>query len=63
MTRRRVPALFTFIPEARHIIDTRKLLTHEYLKVSDRLAWGAIEFDLPVLTDHYLYWLQELNPA
>lgn len=60
---RRTPGLFAFIPEARKINEFRNLLTHEYLKVSDRLAWGAIEFDLPVLKDHYHYWLQELNPT
>ena len=40
------------IPEGRHIIDFRNLLTHEYLNVSDTVVWGAIQTDLPVLIKH-----------
>ena len=48
----RNPELFAAIPEGRQIIDFRNLLTHEYLKVSDRVVWGAIQTDLPVLVEH-----------
>ena len=60
---RRWPALFASIPEGRQIIDFRNLLTHEYLNVSDRLVWGAIQVDLPALKAHCLVLLQELNPG
>ncbi|MCP9825740.1 DUF86 domain-containing protein [Synechococcus sp. EJ6-Ellesmere] len=60
---RRSPALFASIPEGRQIIDFRNLLTHEYLNVSDRLVWGAIQVDLPSLKDHCRALLQELNPS
>ncbi len=56
-------ALFASIPEGRQIIDFRNLLTHEYLNVSDRLVWGAIQVDLPSLKDHCRALLQELNPS
>lgn len=56
------PALFASIPEGRQIIDFRNLLTHEYLNVSDRLVWGAIQVDLPSLKAHCRDLLQELNP-
>lgn len=36
----RDPELFAAIPEGRQIIDFRNLLTHEYLKVSDRVVLG-----------------------
>lgn len=48
----RDPALFAAIPEGRQIIDFRNLLTHEYLNVSDRVVWGAIQADLPLLVEH-----------
>lgn len=52
MIAQRDPELFAAIPEGRQIIDFRNLLTHEYLKVSDRLVWGAIQAELPVLVKH-----------
>ena len=45
----RDPELFAAIPEGRQIIDFRNLLTHEDLKVSDRVVWGAIQTDPPEL--------------
>ena len=60
---RRWPALFASIPEGRQIIDFRNLLTHEYLNVSDRLVWGAIQVDLHTLKAHCQVLLQELNPG
>ena len=60
---RRWPDLFASIPEGRQIIDFRNLLTHEYLNVSDRLVWGAIQVDLPTLKAHCRVLLQELNPG
>ena len=48
----RDPQLFAAIPEGRQIIDFRNILTHEYLKVSDRVVLGAIQTDLPVLVEH-----------
>jgi uncharacterized protein with HEPN domain len=60
---RRWPSLFDSIPEGRQIIDFRNLLTHEYLNVSDRLVWGAIQVDLPTLKAHCRVLLQELNPG
>ena len=48
----REPQLFAAIPEGRQFIDFRNLLTHEYLNVSDRVVWGAIQVDLPVLVEH-----------
>lgn len=60
---RRWPDLFASIPEGRQIIDFRNLLTHEYLNVSDRLVWGAIQVDLPTLKAHCRVLLQGLNPG
>lgn len=47
----RDPQLFARIPEGRQIIDFRNLLTHEYVNVSDRVVWGAIKTDLPLLVE------------
>lgn len=55
---RRAPEQFAAIPEARQIIDFRNLLTHEYLNISDRVVWGAIQTDLPVLVQHCEQLLQ-----
>jgi uncharacterized protein with HEPN domain len=57
----RAPELFERIPEGRQIIDFRNLLTHEYLNVSDRIVWGAIQTDLPLLVQHCAQELQQLN--
>jgi uncharacterized protein with HEPN domain len=57
----RAPELFERIPEGRQIIDFRNLLTHEYLNVSDRIVWGAIQTDLPLLVQHCAQALQQLN--
>ena len=56
----RDPQLFAAIPEGRQIIDFRNLLTHEYLNVSDRVVWGAIQVDLPVLVEHCRQLLEQL---
>lgn len=57
----RDPELFAAIPEGRQIIDFRNLLTHEYLKVSDRVVWGAIQAELPVLVKHCSQLLERLS--
>jgi uncharacterized protein with HEPN domain len=57
----RDPELFAAIPEGRQIIDFRNLLTHEYLKVSDRVVWGAIQADLPELVKHCSQLLDRLS--
>jgi uncharacterized protein with HEPN domain len=57
----RAPELFERIPEGRQIIDFRNLLTHEYLSVSDRIVWGAIQTDLPLLVQHCAQLLHQLN--
>jgi len=57
----RNPHLFEAIPEGRQIIDFRNLLTHEYLNVSNRVVWGAIQVDLPVLVDHCRQLVDELK--
>ena len=57
----RNPRLFAAIPEGRRIIDFRNLLTHEYLNVSNRIVWGAIQTYLPVLVQHCTQLLSELN--
>lgn len=59
----RDPELFAAIPEGRQIIDFRNLLTHEYLKVSDRVVWGAIQTDLPELVSHCTQLLSRLSPG
>ena len=46
------PAMFTAIPEGRQIIDFRNLLSHEYLRINNRVVWGAIQSDLPLLEQH-----------
>ena len=53
--------LFNRIPEARQIIDFRNLLTHDYSSVSDRIVWGCIQKDLPLLGEHCAHELQDLN--
>ena len=55
------PELFNRIPEARQIIDFRNLLTHEYPNISDRIVWGAIQTDLPLLANHCIHELNQLN--
>jgi uncharacterized protein with HEPN domain len=55
------PDLFKRIPEARQIIDFRNLLTHEYPNISAPIVWGCIQADLPLLTDHCLHELNQLN--
>jgi uncharacterized protein with HEPN domain len=57
----RAPQLFAAIPEGRQIIDFRNLLTHEYLNVSNRVVWGAIQVDLPVLVKHCRQLLEQLQ--
>ena len=57
----RDPQLFAAIPEGRQIIDFRNLLTHQYLKVSDPVVWGAIQTDLPVLIVHCRQLLNQLE--
>ena len=57
----REPQLFAAIPEGRQIIDFRNLLTHEYLNVSNRVVWGAIQVDLPVLVKHCRQLLDQLQ--
>ena len=58
---KRAPEVFAAIPEARQIIDFRNLLTHEYIKVSDRIVWGAIQTDLPKLMTHCRTLITELG--
>jgi len=58
---KRAPEVFAAIPEARQIIDFRNLLTHEYIKVSDRMVWGAIQTDLPKLMAHCRTLITELG--
>ena len=55
----RDPQLFAVIPEGRQIIDFRNLLTHEYVNV--QVVWGAIQTDLPVLTDHCTQLFSQLD--
>ena len=57
----REPQLFAAIPEGHQIIDFRNLLTHEYLNVSNRVVWGAIQVDLPVLVKHCRQLLEQLQ--
>jgi uncharacterized protein with HEPN domain len=57
----REPQLFAAIPGGRQIIDFRNLLTHEYLNVSNRVVWGAIQVDLPVLVKHCRQLLDQLQ--
>jgi uncharacterized protein with HEPN domain len=57
----REPQLFAAIPEGHQIIDFRNLLTHEYLNVSNRVVWGAIQVDLPVLVEHCRQLLEQLQ--
>jgi uncharacterized protein with HEPN domain len=57
----RSPQLFASIPEGRRIIDFRNLLTHEYQNVRDRVVWGAIQVDLPVLVEHCNQLLSEMR--
>lgn len=60
---RRDPQLFAGIPEGRQIIDFRNLLTHEYLNVSDRVVWGAIQTDLPLLVEACGRLLRDIQGA
>ncbi len=59
----RDPEFFAAIPEGRQIIDFRNLLTHECLKVSDRVVWGAIQTDQPELVEHCTQLLSRLSPG
>ncbi|MCS5693967.1 DUF86 domain-containing protein [Cyanobium sp. FGCU-6] len=57
----RSPQMFASIPEGRRIIDFRNLLTHEHQNVRDRVVWGAIQVDLPVLVEHCTQLLTEIR--
>lgn len=61
MIAQRDPELFSAISEGRQIIDFRNLLTHEYLKVSDRVVWGAVQTDLPELVERCSQLLDRLS--
>jgi uncharacterized protein with HEPN domain len=54
-------ALFTSIEEAPQIIAFRNKLTHEYVKVSNRLVWGVIEINLPKLVERCSELLRKLD--
>jgi len=43
------------------IIDFRNQLTHEYPNISDLIVWGCIQVDLPLLANHCLHELNQLN--
>ena len=53
--------LFALIEEAPQIIAFRYKLTHEYIKVSNRLVWGVIEIHLPRLVERCSQLLRQLD--
>jgi uncharacterized protein with HEPN domain len=53
--------LFASIEEAPQIIAFRNKLTHEYVKVSDRLVWGVIAINLPRLVERCSELLRKLD--
>ena len=56
-------ALFASIQEAPQIIAFRNKLTHEYVKVSNRLVWGVIEINLPRLVECRSQVLRQLDAS
>ncbi len=53
--------MFALIEEAPQIIAFRNKLTHEYIKVSNRLVWGVIEIHLPRLVERCSQLLRQLD--
>jgi uncharacterized protein with HEPN domain len=49
--RRVEPAIAQQIPDLLRIIAFRNILIHGYASVDDRLVWGVVEADLPLLRD------------
>jgi uncharacterized protein with HEPN domain len=49
--RRVEPAIALQIPDLLRIIAFRNILIHGYASVDDRLVWGVVEADLPLLRD------------
>lgn len=47
--RRADPATAARIPDIGRIIAFRNILIHAYATVDDRLVWGVVESDLPIL--------------
>jgi uncharacterized protein with HEPN domain len=54
-------ALFGEIEQAPPIISFRNKLTHEYISIDNRLVWGVIQANLPVLTDQCRLLLDRLD--
>ena len=50
--RRADPALAVLIPDLARIVAFRNVLIHGYATVDDRLVWGVVERDLPVIADN-----------
>ena len=55
------PDLLNRIPEARQIIDFGNQITHKYSNIGDLIVRGCIQADLPLLADHCLHELNQLN--
>jgi uncharacterized protein with HEPN domain len=47
--RRIDPSVADAIPDLARIIAFRNILIHGYASIDDRLVWGVVEADLPVL--------------
>jgi uncharacterized protein with HEPN domain len=47
--RRVAPELAAQIPDLTQIVAFRNILIHAYASVDDRLVWGVVEGDLPLL--------------
>ena len=48
-TKRSDPEILEQIPGHRSIISFRNILAHAYDHIEDRIVWGIIESDLPIL--------------
>jgi hypothetical protein len=58
---RRDGDLFVQIDQAPQIISFRNKLTHDYATINDRLVWGLIQDNLPVLLEQCTQLLSDLN--
>ncbi len=56
---RSAPETFGRISHARHIVDFRNQLTHEYPNVNDVVVWGIADRDVPILRRECQAFLQE----
>ena len=60
---RNAPELFASITHARHVVDFRNQLAHEYSNVNDTFVWGIADREVPVLRRECAQLLTQLESS